>query len=124
MRQLIRYGIVGVLSNAIGYSLYLAITSLGVGPKYTMTGLYFVGATIGFLGNRKWAFSYKGKLAANVVRYSVTHVLAYTINLLLLILLVDKMGFPHQKVQAFAIVIVAGFLFVMFRLFVFSQSAL
>jgi putative flippase GtrA len=120
---MIRYGIVGVLSNAVGYLVYLLITSVGFSPKGTMTSLYVLGATIGFLGNRKWAFSYRGNVGSNLARYGIAHSLGYALNLGLLVLFVDRLGFPHQLIQGLAIFVVGGFLFLMFRFFVFPHCA-
>lgn len=122
MIQLFRYAILGILSNACGYLIYLIITWLGVEPKKAMTGLYLVGATISFIGNRRWTFSYRGDVTSSLVRYSVVHFLGYILNLILLTIFVDQLGYPHQWVQAAAIFVVALFLFVMFRLFVFPNS--
>lgn len=121
--QLVRYGLVGVASNLSGYLVYLLITYWGVEPKKTMTLLYIVGAAIGFIGNRKWAFTHKGSMLKSGIRYFVAHFFGYLINLLILLTFVDRLGYPHQCVQAVAIIIVAGFLFLVFKHFVFSNVA-
>jgi putative flippase GtrA len=119
MIQPLRYAVVGVLSNLSGYLVYLTITWQGVEPKTAMTGLYIVGAMVSFMGNRRWTFSHEGNAAASLVRFGIAHVLGYLLNLTLLVIFVDRLGYPHQWVQAAAIFIVAFFLFVAFRLFVF-----
>lgn len=119
--QFFRYALVGVASNAAGYLIYLLVTWLGVGPKLTMTLLYGVGATLGYFGNRNWTFSYRGALWTSVAKYVVVHLCGYSINFFMLSYFVDELGYPHQGVQAVAIVVVAVFLFVMFRGFVFRQ---
>lgn len=119
---LVRYALVGVFSNACGYCLYLGVTWLGVPPLVAMSLLYFVGATIGFLSNRKWAFSHRGKVMPSLVRYGITHALGYGLNFLLLHVFVNRLGYPHQLVQGIAILVVAGFLFIMFRFFVFPEG--
>ncbi len=53
MRQLIRYGLVGIGSNLTIYGVYLLITQHGIEPKIAMTITYILGVTIGFIGNRK-----------------------------------------------------------------------
>ena len=119
----LRYAVVGASSNLAGYLIYLAITWLGVEPKAAMTALYLVGATVSFAGNRYWTFSHKGNAAASLVRFGIAHVLGYLLNLTLLVIFVDRLGYPHQWVQAVAIFVVAFFLFVAFRLFVFPSVA-
>lgn len=122
MRQLVRYGLVGAASNAILYGIYLLITYFGVEPKRAMTILYIVGALMGFFGHRKWTFTHQGAMLGSGARYFIAHCLGYLLNFLLLLIFVDKLGYPHQWVQASAIFVVAGFLFVVFRYFVFPKS--
>jgi putative flippase GtrA len=121
--QLFRYGIVGVLSNAVGYLLYLGITMAGMEHKLAMTLLYLVGVAQTFLFNRQWTFRSEGPARSALIRYVLAHMIGYVINFLMLSVLVDRFGFPHQWVQAAAIFIVAGFLFVAMKFLVFRKTA-
>jgi putative flippase GtrA len=120
--QLFRYGLVGIASNLSGYLLFLLITYWGMGPKIAVTLLYVVGATIGFFGNRQWAFAHNGALLRSGATYFVAHVLGYMINLFMLFILVDRLGYSHRWVQAGAVIVVAGFLFVVFKYLVFPET--
>jgi len=122
MRQLIRYGVVGVVSNAAIYFVYLLITYLGVEPKAAMTLVYIIGASIGFIGNRKWTFSHRGDFSSAALRYALAHLFGYLLNFLILLTFVDRLGYNHQWVQAVAIIIVAGVLFIIFKRFVFREK--
>ena len=122
MLQLIRYGLVGIVSNFAIYFIYLLLTYLGVEPKLAMTLVYIIGASIGFLGNRKWTFAHRGDFTSVALRYVLAHLLGYLLNFLLLFTFVDQLGYAHQLVQAVAIIIVAGFLFIVFKYFVFRKS--
>jgi putative flippase GtrA len=121
-RQLLRYGLVGIMTNFSIYCVYLLITYLGFAPKKTMTVLYIAGALIGFIGHRRWTFMHKGALLGSSARYFIAHLCGYLINFLILLTFVDKLGYPHQWVQAAAIIVVACFLFVAFRYFVFPKN--
>ncbi len=121
VKQLFRYALVGTTINIAGYLVYLMITFLGVTPKITETFLYIFGASAGFWGNRKLAFMHQGSLLGSGVRYIIAHSLGYFMNLVILILFVDILGYAHQWVQAFAVFIVAGYLFLAFKYFVFSN---
>ena len=120
--QLLSYAFVGVMSNLAGYLVYLLVTHLGAGPKFTMSALYLAGASIGFWGNRRLTFDHDDKGVAVGIRYILAHCAGYLINLGLLYLFVDRLGYTHQVVQAFAIFVVAGFLFLSFKYFVFPDS--
>ena len=122
MKQLARYAVVGIATNATGYLAYLLITWLGVGPKVTMTCLYLVAATASFLGNRRWTFSHRGHIGRNAIRFAVAHLLGYLLNLAILLVFVDHLGLAHQLVQVAAMFVVALFLFALFRLFVFPAG--
>ena len=122
MRQLIRYGVVGASSNVIIYFVYLLITYLGVEPKIAMSLIYFIGAFIGFVGNRKWTFAHHGDASSAALRYVWAHLFGYMLNFIILFTFVDRLGYAHQWVQAVAIIIVAVFLFVVFKYFVFCHK--
>lgn len=122
MRQLFRYALVGVASNLAGYLLYLLITHAGVAPKLAMTLLYAVGATLGFVGNRTFTFGHTAAVRQAGLRYVLSHILGYFINLAIQIIMVDKLGFAHQLAQGFGICVVAVFLFLMFKFFVFAAE--
>ena len=121
-KQLVRYGLVGLSTNLALYAFYLLITYLGTEPKMAMTIAYIVGAILGFVGHRTWTFMHKGALLGSSIRYIVAQVSGYLINFVILLAFVDKLGYPHQWVQAVAIFVVAGFLFVAFRHFVFPAD--
>ena len=117
--QLLRYGIVGLASNALGYALYLGLSYAGLGPKLAMSLLYVLGMLQTFVFNKRWSFRHGGMHGQAFIRYIVTYGIGYFINLLALFVLVDRLGFPHQIVQAVLIVIIALFLFMLQKLWVF-----
>ena len=122
LRQLFRYAVIGLLTNFLGYALYLLLTYLWNFPKGTMTVLYSAGALIGFFANRRFTFCHDGSIGMAGLRYLFSQLLGYLLNLSLLVLFVDWLGFAHQLVQAIAIIVVAIFLFVLSRFFVFAPQ--
>ena len=87
-----------------------------------MTLLYIIGTSLGFFGNRKLTFVDQGNIFSSGIRYVITHFFGYLLNLSILITFVDKLGYSHQLVQAIAILVVAAFLFIAFKFFVFSDE--
>ena len=122
--QLLRYGIVGLMSNAMGYALYLGLTYMGIGPKFAMSLLYALGILQTFVFNKRWSFRHEGVHGQAFIRYGVTYGIGYLINLSALFLLVDWLGYPHQIVQAGLIVIIAIFLFMLQKFWVFREDGL
>jgi len=117
--QFSRYAFVGLASNALLYALYLLLTFLGIGPKTAMTLLYLIGVLQTFHFNRGWSFRHEGRRSPALVRYVAAYLLGYALNLAMLLLLVDHLGWPHQWVQGAMIVSLAVLLFLLQRYWVF-----
>ena len=86
-----------------------------------MALLYGVGATIVYIENRNFTLLHKEGLLGSSIRYFIAHFFGYFINLATLIIFFDHFMYPHQCVQAVAIFVVAGFLFIAFKFFVFTN---
>lgn len=117
--QAIRFGVVGFTSNLVLYLLYLGLTDIGLGHKLAMSLLYVVGVLQTFVFNRKWTFSHHGRLSVTFVRYISLYAVGYLINLGVLIVMVDRLGYSHQWVQGMMVLVVAVLLFVMQKAWVF-----
>lgn len=122
--QLSRYALVGLVSNIVGYLLYLLLTYAGMGHKTAMTLLYAVGVLQTFYFNRGWSFGHDGEISVAFVRYVSAYALGYLFNLAMLMLLVDQWGWPHQWVQGVMIFVLACMLFLLQRYWVFRAQAL
>ena len=117
--QIVRYAIAGVISNGVGYLLYLIATMFfGLGHKTAMTGLYSVGMAVSFYINRKWTFRGTGTIRRSAVRFFITMVMGYAINFLLLFVFVDLFGFAHQLIQPVAIALMAVYFFLLNKWYV------
>lgn len=119
--QVARYGVVGVLNNLLGYLIYLVVTWLWLDPKVAVTLMYPIGAVTAYFGHARYSFAYSGRTSLGIVRYAIAHLIGYGANIGMLYLFADRLGYPHQLVQAVAIVAVAGILYLLFRYFVFSN---
>lgn len=121
-KQFFRYAFVGLVSNAAIYALYVVLTNLGMGPKLAMSLLYFVGVLQTFVFNRQWSFQFDGPTTPALVRYFLAYVVGYGLQFLALVLLVDRMGLPHQWVMGFLILLIALFLFVAQKFWIFRDA--
>jgi putative flippase GtrA len=121
-RELIRYAVVGFLSNLAGYLIYLLITWMGVEPKTTVTIFYPIAAAIGYFGHAQYSFSYRGRHGSGFSRYVLAHLFGYLLNIISLYFFVDVLLYPHQMVQFFNIFLVSGFLFLVFKYYTFHTN--
>lgn len=113
--QLIRYGVVGLLSNAIGFLLYLALTAAGLGPALAMTLVYAIGVMQTFVVNKRWSFAHDGRSGPVFRKYVLLYAFGYVLNVLLLFFCVDILGWRHQ-------IVMLGLIFVMVALFFAGQK--
>lgn len=123
LRQVVRYGVVGVLNNLLGYLIYLLITWFWLDPKVAVTLMYPIGAVTAYFGHARYSFAYSGSPSHGIIRYAIAHVIGYGANIGMIYVFSDRLGYPHQLVQAAAIVAVAGILYLLFRYFVFPNRS-
>lgn len=122
LRQLLRYGIVGLAANALGYLLYLALTAMGLAPVLAMSLLYAVGVLQTFVFNKRWTFEHGGRGGPAFRRYVLLYLVGYGLNLALMRLLVGGLGWPHQAVMLGLVLGMPLFFFVGQKFWVFAPA--
>jgi putative flippase GtrA len=122
LTQILRFAAVGLSSNGLLYLAYLGLTAIGVSPRSAMTLAYGAGVLQTFAFNRRWTFRHRGAGRPALIRYAATYILGYFINLVGLIVLVGRLGFPHQIVQAGMIISLAVLTFLLQRYWVFRPA--
>lgn len=120
--QFWRYAVVGLVSNAALFGVYLLLTRFGVTPLLAMTALYVLGVLQTFVFNRRWSFRSRTGIPRALARYMISYGMGYLFNLLLLVALHHRLGLPHAWVQAAAIVATAILLFLLQRHWVFRAE--
>lgn len=120
--ELIRYGVVGVTHNLLGYLVYLLVTWLGADPKVAVAILYPIGTTVSYLANRRWTFNHKGEVSQSMAKYVTMHLFGYCLNLAIITVGVDVLAFPHQLVQLFAMGFLAVLFFIMSKFLIFNAD--
>ena len=121
-RQLVRYALVGLASNAVIYVCYLGLTWGGMGHKTAMSLLYAVGVLQTFMFNRSWTFRHRGDASKSFRRYAATYILGYVLNLAGLLVQVDRFDLPHKPVQGMLILVIAIMIFLLQRFWIFADG--
>jgi putative flippase GtrA len=117
-----RYGVVGLASNALLYATYLGLSAAGIGHKMAMTSVYCAGVLGTFLFNRRWTFAHTGAIPGAMFRYIVTYAIGYLFNVASLAVLVDLAGLPHQWVMLVLVFACAGIIFLLQRYWCFRPE--
>ena len=120
--QFARYLLVGAAANAIVLGIYWSL-SLGVGllPELSLTLASAFGFVITYTANRIWSFNYRGDRAASLVRYSISYFVSYCLQLLVLHLGTDLLGYPHQWVVVFGVAVAVPASYALLTFFVFPR---
>jgi putative flippase GtrA len=119
IRQFARFALVGISANLILYVTYLLLTRIGMGHKVAMSLLYLTGVCSTFVFNKSWSFQHDGKMSVAFFRYLLVYLCGYIFNLAMLLLLVDRLGWPHEYVQGVVILSLAILLFLSQKFWVF-----
>jgi putative flippase GtrA len=86
--------------------------------------LYVMGILQTFVFNKSWTFRYAGPRHSALWRHVVLYVVGYLIQLLLLILMVDTLGWRHEWVMAGVVLLMSAFFFLGQKYWVFRRSPL
>jgi putative flippase GtrA len=100
IEKIIRFGVVGIMSNAIGY---------------------IIGTIMGYFGNKKFTFGDTQQIHKTIFWYVLAYLGGYIILYAMLYVFVERMHVFHAYVQLVAIVVVAVYLFFMMRFVVFKE---
>lgn len=75
--RIVRYGVVGIITNLSGYGCFLALLMAGTHPVMTTGITYLIIVAVSYFANRRWTFRSKSTHSRDVLRYLI----AYSIGL-------------------------------------------
>ncbi|MGI8557361.1 MAG: GtrA family protein [Solirubrobacteraceae bacterium] len=108
IRQLVKYGVVGISNTLITLAIYALCTdALGVQYEVALTLGFAVGTVNGYVLNRRWTFQATASSHARAVRrYTGVQLIAYLTNLFLLHAAVSWLGLEKNIAEAIVIPVV------------------
>ena len=115
-----RFFVTGIILNSFFFCLYLLLVG-HIGPYLTISITYPLGIVTSYLANRSWVFgsNSKGRLG-EIVRYLLTYLSGYLVNLIIIYILFDRMSVSYSFAQLAAVGFLVIYLFLMLRYFVFT----
>ena len=82
LRQMMRFGAVGLLNTALGLAaIYACMLFLGLGPEAANVAGYAAGLSLGFWLNKRWTFASQRRIGDAAMRYGMVMGIAYVVNL-------------------------------------------
>ena len=115
-----RFLVIGLLNTAVGMSVIFACKAwAGFGDALANATGYAVGLCVSFVLNRSWTFDFKGKNSLALVRFLWVFAIAYALNLLTVLVLIDLFGVSSYWAHVIGIIPYTTFSFVANHYFVF-----
>jgi len=120
--QLVRYGIVGMLVNGGAWLAFVAMVGMGLHHQVAAALMFALAVLVSYGLNRVWTFGFQGDLGRTFGSYLVVYFVAWILDVMVLWIGVDVMGWSHALVQGGAILGIAGLIFLGQRYWVFRQE--
>ena len=122
--QLFKFGVVGATGYVINLIVFSALTQVfDVHHIAAAIGAFVVAVTNNFLINRHWTFdAAEGHAGFQAARFFAVSVVALGVNLIVLALLVDELGFPEIPAQAIAVAVATPVNFIGNKLWTFDRD--
>jgi putative flippase GtrA len=117
--QLTRFGMVGASNTVVTLVTYALALRAGARYLPAGAGAFALGGLNGFLLNRAWTFSHRGRALPAGARYAIVQLAALLLDVILLWIAVHLAGVPRLPAQLVAAVPVTLANFALSRLWVF-----
>lgn len=123
LTQFVRFGVVGLGSNALLYAGYIAATSLGMRFESAMSLFFGIGVLLTFTLHKRWTFAHEGSTFGSFVKYVLIYAVAYVFHRAGLLTFVDVLEYPHQLAQGLLIPLTASMTFALQKAWAFHLPA-
>lgn len=121
LKQIIRYSSVGIITNFIGYAMYLGIANIiGVTPPIAAIASGFLVIGISYYLNRRFSFEHEGKGMNLAVRYYILYLSSIFLHSLVIFVFSNLLGFPHEIIAGISLVIISFALFIIQKNILFT----
>lgn len=114
-----RYAGSGVINTLVGFSVIFLMMGVGVSPLVSNIAGYSVGFVLGFVVSKKIVFRSNGDFIWESVRYLVSFLLAFTLNLVVLHVLLTWTKLPPVLSQVVAAICYTTSMYCLTRYYVF-----
>ena len=120
--QIIKYSSVGIVTNTIGYILYIVISNLiGVNPPIAaiLAGLMVIG--ISYYLNKRFTFKSKNKGVVTALNYYLLYFSAILLHSSNIFIFSSILGFVHELVAGISLVVISCSLFLIQKFYFFDR---
>lgn len=120
--QTLRFGIVGVINTVIGYGVYFLMLRIKVAYVLALLISNIVGVTNSYFWNKYFTFKSRKKSFTELVRFLSVYAVTFLVNLVILMLMVEKVKMNKEIAQVVALFIVTLISFFGHKFWSFSKK--
>ena len=120
--QIIKYGSVGSVTNALGYIIYIAIANIiGVSPPVSAIISGFLVISLSFYLNKRFSFGNNSKSISMAVNYYILYVSAIFFHSFIIFIFSNVFGFAHEIIAGISIILISCSLFLIQKFLLFKR---
>ena len=120
--QIIKYGSVGSVTNALGYIIYIAIANIiGVSPPVSAIISGFLVISLSFYLNKRFSFENNSKSISMAVNYYILYVSAIFFHSFIIFIFSNVFGFAHEIIAGISIILISCSLFLIQKFLLFKR---
>ena len=120
--QIIKYGSVGSVTNALGYIIYIAIANIiGVSPPVSAIISGFLVISLSFYLNKRFSFGNNSKSISMAVNYYILYVSAIFFHSFIIFIFSNVFGFAHEIIAGISIILISCSLFLVQKFLLFDR---
>lgn len=107
--QKFRFLLVGALNTVVGYALFATLLAVYGARRYLVSVVisHCVATTLSFALNRNFVFRDRGSILVGFLKFQFTYSVILTLDLVLLVALVEGLEWPALIAQAVCLVLLA-----------------
>lgn len=118
--SLIRYGIVGLVTNALLYGLFVVLIRLGLSAVLSAAVCYALGVTLSYVLNRRWSFASAASHRHDLPRFLFAYGIGFLATMIFIAVLTHVLA--PEVAQALNIGLTAITIYLSLRLLRFGQT--
>ena len=120
--QIIKYGSVGSVTNALGYIIYIAIANIiGVSPPVSAIISGFLVIGLSYYLNKRFSFGNSSKSISMAVNYYILYVSAIFFHSFIIFIFSNVFGFAHEIIAGISIILISCSLFLVQKFLLFDR---
>jgi putative flippase GtrA len=120
--QIIKYGSVGFVTNALGYMVYIVIANIiGVSPPVAAIISGFLVISLSFYLNKRFSFGNNSKSISMAVNYYILYVSAILFHSFIIFIFSNVFGFAHEIIAGISIILISCSLFLIQKFLLFKR---